>query len=804
MKFASSVSLLAGLLVFSMAVNRVAAAGPPFAPPVSPRSTHNFNPGWKVFVGDPTNAATPGFNDSAWKNVTLPHAWNEDDAFRVYSPNLATGIAWYRKHFVLPAGSAGQKVFLEFEGIRHAGEFYLNGQWIGRHENGVMAVGFDVTSQALPYPQENVVAVRVDNSYSYIEIGTGLTYQWNNTSFYPSYGGINKNVRLHLAGKTYQTLPLFSKLGTVGTYIYADSISIPGKAATIHAEAQVRNEEAVARTVTCEVVVVNLAGEAVTNFTSSPVVIQPGQTNTVAIARRVENLNFWSWGYGYLYDVYTIIRESNTVLDVVRTRTGFRKTEFANGMIKLNDRVIQVKGYAQRTTDEWPAIGQSVPPWLSDLSQRLVVEAGGNTMRWMHVTPSKQTVESCDRIGLMQAMPAGDAENGAVAEPQWNQRKELMRDAIIYMRNNPSIIFYESGNDGISDARMAEMRAIRDQYDPFGGRAAGCREMMASTIAEYGGEMLYINKSTNKPMWMMEYARDEGLRKYWDDYSPPYHADGSGSSINGTVDSYSYNRNQDSHARICVVNWFDYFEQGPGTGTRLNAGGVNIIFSDSNSHARGVQNYRRSGEVDAMRIPKDSYYTHQVMWDGWVQPEQSRVHLVGHWNYTNGTVKGINAVCNAEFAELFLNGQSLGFGAQSYRYLFTWNNVSFAPGTLKVVGYNAGGVPVCEDERVTIGNPVALRLLAMTNSTGWKADGHDLALYEIEVVDSLGRRCPLATNLVDFTLSGPAEWRGGIGVRSDTDPDDNYILSTNLPVACGVNRVFVRSSTNAGTVTLAA
>jgi beta-galactosidase len=123
---------------------------------------------------------------------------------------------------------------------------------------------------------------------------------------------------------------------------------------------------------------------------------------------------------------------------------------------------------------------------------------------------------------------------------------------------------------------------------------------------------------------------------------------------------------------------------------------------------------------------------------------------------------------------------------------------------LRVVGYDAAGAPVCEDQRVTAGNPAALRLTPITDPTGWKADGHDLALFEVEVVDDQGRRCPTALNLVDFTLSGPAEWRGGIGVRSDTDPDDNYILSTSLPVECGVNRVFVRSATNAGPVALTA
>ena len=69
---------------------------------------------------------------------------------------------------------------------------------------------------------------------------------------------------------------------------------------------------------------------------------------------------------------------------------------------------------------------------------------------------------------------------------------------------------------------MLEMKALRDQYDPHGGRAIGSREMLDINEAEYGGEMLYINKSAKHPMWAMEYCRDEGLRKYWDEYSYPY------------------------------------------------------------------------------------------------------------------------------------------------------------------------------------------------------------------------------------------------------------------------------------------
>src|SRR5213592_3924952 len=92
----------------------------------SQRAKYNFNPGWKVFVGDDSSASEFDFDDRTWKNLTLPYAWNEDEAFKKDITDLSTGIAWYRKHFKIPVSAVNQKVFLEFEGIRQAGEFYLN------------------------------------------------------------------------------------------------------------------------------------------------------------------------------------------------------------------------------------------------------------------------------------------------------------------------------------------------------------------------------------------------------------------------------------------------------------------------------------------------------------------------------------------------------------------------------------------------------------------------------------------------------------------------------------------------------
>lgn len=772
-------------------VNAADIAGP------SVRAKYNFNSSWKVFVGDPAGAKEAAFDDSGWKTVTTPYAWNEDDAFRKDIKDLSTGIAWYRKHFTLPAGTKGRKVFLEFEGIRQGGEFYLNGKLIGRHENGVMGFGFDITEFVQPSPQENVLAVRVDNSWDYHEQATGSTYQWSDRNFYANYGGINKNVFLHITDRLYQTLPLYSNLGTTGVYVYAQDFDITGRRAKITVETQVKNEYTTSKTFDYEVVIADADKNAVARMYGQSYMLAPGETKVISASARVDRLNFWSWGYGYLYEVYTVLKFDGRSVDLVKTRTGFRKTEFARGVMKLNDRTIQLKGYAQRTTNEWPALGSAVPAWLSDFSNRLMLESNANLVRWMHVTPWKQDVESCDRLGLMQAMPAGDSEKD-VDGRRWEQRVELMRDAIIYNRNNPSIVFYESGNKGISEKHMEEMKAVRDQYDPRGGRAIGSREMLDSSVAEYGGEMLYINKSAHFPMWAMEYSRDEALRKYWDEYSPPYHKNGDG-PLYQNQDASAYNRNQDSHAIENVVRWYDYWRERPGTGMRVSSGGVNIIFSDSNTHHRGAENYRRSGEVDAMRLPKDGYFAHQVMWDGWVDVERPHTHIIGHWNYAPGTKKNVYIVSSAEKVELFINGASRGFGEQSNRFLFTFKDVAWQPGTIRTVGYDSGARKISEDSKQTAGESAAIRLTPHTSPLGLRADGADVALVDVEVVDAKGQRCPTALHLINFSIDGPAEWRGGIA-----QGPDNYVLSKSLPVENGVNRIIIRAKPQAGKIVVRA
>ena len=798
------------------------------------RTKLNFNGGWLLKVGDIQGADQANYPDAAWKQVTLPRAFNEKEAFKVSIENLSDTIMWYRKHFNI-SQVGDRKYFIEFEGVRFGADIWLNGKKVGYTENGVMASGFDLTPYIIR--GENVIAVRVDNSWNYRERSTGQHYQWNDKNFNANYGGIPKNVFLHITDKLYQTLPLYSNLKTTGTYIYGTQYDIKGKQVTVNAESEVKNEDSKARSFRFFAKVLDADGKEVAHFDGERYTLQPGETKTVKVSGLLQNAHFWSWGYGYLYTVKTLLKaDDGSKIDDVATRTGFRKTQFGEGKVYLNDRAIMMHGYAQRTSNEWPGVGMSVPAWLSDYSNKLMVESGGNLVRWMHVCPWKQDIESCDRVGLIQAMPAGDAERD-VEGRRWEQRVELMRDAIIYNRNNPSILFYESGNKGVSREHMLQMKKIRDEYDPFGGRACGSREMLNINEAEYGGEMLYINKSKKHPMWSMEYHRDEGLRKYWDEQSYPYHKEGDGPLYRGKP-AIEYNHNMDVFAATMVAKWFEYWQERPGTGKRVSNGGTKIIFSDTNTHHRGEANYRSSGVTDAMRIPKDAFFAHQVMWNGWISPEKDATYIVGHWNYKPGTIKKAEyVVSTGDEVELFINGKSIGKGDRSDQFLFTWKDVKFEEGKIEAVAYTNGQ----ESSRYSIetaGKPDHIKLTAIQNPEGFKADGADMALIQVEVVDKEGRRCPLDNRTIHFNYQGEMEWLGGLATPNEekqkklaskkesivvnkneteaekaarkandildsTDSDntfDNYIGSIDLPVECGVNRVLVRSTTTPGDI----
>ena len=227
--------------------------------------------GWKFIREDAADAQQADCDDSAWAVVSAPHTYNDADSYQGIIDHSGgdrhpyAGIAWYRKHFKLPAGAEGGKVFLEFEGLKQAGRFWVNGKFAGKYENGITPCGLDLTELVNYGGADNLIAVKVDNSNNYKE-ESGAEFEWMGRAFNPNYGGLNHDIRLILTGKVYQTLPLYENLKTSGLYIVATNFSISQKTCELSIQAQARNESGDPQSITLSAVVVDAEGVARARF----------------------------------------------------------------------------------------------------------------------------------------------------------------------------------------------------------------------------------------------------------------------------------------------------------------------------------------------------------------------------------------------------------------------------------------------------------------------------------------------------------------------------------------------------------
>ena len=832
------------------------AASAAYQPPASSRATYNFNPGWKFAFGETAGAEQPGFDDSAWASVSLPHTWNETDSYRAFishgggdQSEKMFGVGWYRKHFQLPASADGQKVFLQFDGMRQAGRFFLNGQPVGKYENGITAVGLDLTKFVRLGGQDNLLAVQVDNSPNYKEEATGTAFQWNSKDFNPNFGGLNRDARLVVAGKVYQTLPLYENLRTTGVYVYPVAIDLKKKTADVKVEAEVVNETGDYASITLSAVVVDADGMVRARFEGDPSDLVAGQSETLTAAGSLAGARFWDVSDPYLYRVYSILTVNGKVADVCETTTGFRQTEFKGGAgtggIWLNGRFVWLTGHAQRAANDWAGLGGAYPDWMHDYTLQLLRESNGNYMRWMHVAPQRADSAACDRLGIVQVCPAGDKER-LVTGRQWDQRVEVMRATMIFYRNSPSTLFWEAGNTIVTPEQMVQMVAMRKELDPHGGRVMGTRDndladanRALTPMSEFYGVMIgqapqtdqiagddifrgySIARRDKAPLIETEDFRDEAGRDIWDDYSPPHFGfkPKSGSIGGRPVDTWHWN--SETFALAGATRYASYVRNridNPDPAHAKWSAYCSIYFADSDADGRQQGSYvlRVSGKVDGVRLPKSLYYVTRVM-----QSEQADLHIIGHWNYPADTRKTMYvAAAHCDQVELFVNGKSLGTANQPYKfvdtfegrtmgssematgidtgYVYAFPDVGFAPGVIKAVATREGKV-VAQQELQTAGEAKAIKLTLHTSPAGLQADGSDVALIDFEVVDAQGRRCPTDEARVDFAITGPVVWRGGLNAAK-LETTNNLWLDTE----CGINRVAIRSTLTPGTITVTA
>jgi len=719
----------------------------------------------------------------------------------------------------------------------------------------------------------------------------GIGYFWNCNDFNPCVGGLTSNIWLHVKSKIYITLPLYSNLMTKGIYVYGSDYNINDRTAKINVEAEICNESDSEKEVYIRSSLFDDLGAKLAEFDSEkvicgkftgyggglpPITVIPsnaykkvlidktsrtykyeqaneseyGETckfspdNAIAAVRgQVENLCLWQIEAPYLYTVKTELICDGKVTDSVSLITGFRKVAYegkGRGFL-LNDVQVWLTGYAQRAANEWAAIGCAVD-WLKDYDARLIKESNANHIRFMHIAGRPADIRSFDRYGVVCTQPAGDKERENFGR-QWKQRVEAMRDVIIYFRNNPSIIFWEAGNNSINKEHMREMRELKEFLDPNGGRFMGCRTINTEDViaeSEYVGTMLNRHaarfQSEMMPVTETEYFREEAPRRVWDDYSPPdYDYDnlwlgrGGRKQIGGDC----HDLNAEEFALCAARSYAEFFHDRMGGGSfkNLYSAAAALCWTDSAQHGRQAysENGRMSGRVDPVRIKKQNFRVFQLL-----QSAKPDVHIIGHFSYPkegedryrypvkefDGThykktgeyayrnpkdktvyVLGSYAIAKVK---MYINGRYIGMcDKPKNTFIFEFPHINVTEnGEIYAEAYDFKDNVVAKDKIITINEPKKLKLSLNTGNDGLWADGTDIAYIDVEVIDHDGRICPLCERRIDFEVSGEAVFLGGYnsGRFNGYGRNDSVIHQNHVYAECGVNRVFLRSTRNAGEI----
>lgn len=855
--------------------------------------------------GDWSDVSVPHtFNDGELFSKRMADAGaGQTRTFSFYRKWFSVPKEHYGKKVIIEFEGIRQSCYLYING-KMAG-FYENGvapfgfdltSYINYDKKNLIAIATDNTStRDVPFcmaETPNKPDVRIGSYLMELEQGSvpennrGVGYFWNCNDFNPSLGGLTKNIRLHIKSNVYLTLPIYTNLQTKGTYIFADNFDIEHKKAKINILSEVRNESGKDVFAKLECVICGRDGNVIKTINSEqklikksvlpktpPLTITPESAYVKSGDRYVavedesklpktetksmevteiqcsdfaENLDFWSIDNPYLYNVYVNLIVDGRKEDSVKIVTGFRKVDYdGNVGLMINNDKVWLTGYAQRAANEWAAIGVA-NDWIKDFDAKLIRESNANHIRWMHVAACPADIRSCDRYGIVCTQPAGDKERENFGR-QWKQRVELMRDVIIYFRNSPSIIFWETGNNAVNREHMREMRLLKGELDPNGGRYMGCRTLSTKEVvdeAEYVGTMLNRHagrfQSEKMPITETEYCREESPRRVWDDFSPPdFDYDnlwvGKGGVKQLGRDVHDLNAEEFA---ICTAGGYSEFfndRMGGASGKNLYSAAAALCWTDSIQHGRqsASENARMSGRVDGARVKKQNFDVYRVM-----QSDKPMIKILGHWNYPkiggenykypikkfngqywektgeydyrNPKSKTVYVVGSYDVGriELYINGKNAGVcDKPKNTFIFEFPDIDVTKsGYIGAKAYDYDGNMIAEDRINTVGEPKNIRLTMHTGERGFLADGEDIAFFDVEVVDENGEVCPLCYDRIDFDIEGEGIFLGGYnsGKYDGYGKNDSVIHKNYVFAECGTNRVFVRSTQKSGRVKITA
>ncbi len=692
-----------------------------------------MGPACKDFVIPSDFSGSKEHRAETWSRVDLPHDYLLNDVpDRRY--NEALGFvkdegAWYLKRFRLEKGDANRRITLFFEGVTGYATVWLNGCLLKHNFCSYTGFEVDLTDTAV-FDGENALAVRIE-PYPY----EGWWY---------GGAGICRHVWLTKTEKVSIDLyGLYVKPHYVGNDVW-----------DVHAQLTVRNDDDRARRISAVGDIKDAAGTAVALLDFGGALIPAREKRTLRTCVRVEGPRLWSPEEPYLYHVTAEMLLGQWYADETDARIGFRTYYMdPNEGLFINGKHYKIKGYCAHEVCGFG--GRAVADNIQRHRVRLMKESGANAYRCSHYPQSEALMDALDENGFI-----------VMGETRWFESTEeglaQLETVIKRDRNRPCVFFWSLGNEEphhlTEQGRriFKSMKLLAAKLDDRPLLTAITHSPENATVLE-DCDLIGINykwdhfdavraKCPNKPILSSECGAT-GTTRGW--YYPADPARGTMSAYDTTVNN-AFRSREETWRFLMERSWV--------------MGGYHWDFNEHRGEAVWPRVCSLSGTVDLFWRKKDAFYQHQSLWT-----ERPMVHLLPHWNHEGLEGESIRVVAytNQPCVELFLNGKSLGTVAVPLWGHAEWQ-VPYAAGRLEAVAMDASGKPKARTVRETAGAPVRLALKLETPDL--KANGHDMALIGVTVLDAEGREVPNAEPTVRFIVSGAGKLCGTGGANTDHVP----------------------------------
>ncbi|MET9660298.1 discoidin domain-containing protein [Streptomyces sp. NPDC006510] len=598
------------------------------APGQDGRRVLNFNTDWAFWREDASGAHQPGFDDSEWAAVSLPHTMRlERKHPSVY--DVFAGIGWYRRYFRVDPQDRGRRLTVVFDGVQTDCVVYLNGEKLAEHYGGYMGFVVDITDQ-VRFDGDNVLAVRVSN------LDDPLTPPGKprNQLGFLTFGGIYRNVTLRVTDPVHITDPLQDDLVAGGGVF----VSYP-KATELRATAQVKthvvNRTADAVRTRLVTVLYDAQGTAVAQFTDTASV--PGKDgHTFTQALSVTRPNRWHPDSPYLYRLVSQVFVGDRLADTVTTRTGIRRIAYQADGFYLNGERIYIRG--ANCHQNYAYIGDAAPASMK-YREALRLKLGGfNAVRAAHYPHDPAFLDACDELGLLvvACQPGWQYWNGDqtfVSRTYRDIATMVRRD-----RNRPSVILWETSLNETHYPQWWAKESNTVAHAELPGDQMFTSADYGTWGSEYDVNYKVVNTDSSDPAPNMPF-----LTREWGDWEDPCRTDrDSGeSAMAGQVVT-----------RQRYLNGDGYWDWG-GLDANSRIGGYFLwVFEDYGTN----DTYQKSGAVDIDRYPKYCYH-----WLRSMQPASNPNHggpmVFVASAHTADSARQVMVFSNTDRVRLYRNGR---------------------------------------------------------------------------------------------------------------------------------------------------